>query len=180
MALSAGAAHMVHLCNIWASPWEQCEICHCQRLTLCAHPHIPTTAERNILWLQAWRAPYDSRQNNSRGGERNEDQSIWLSQMLGTAPDQGKNPLCILRGVWESFKLRLPRDVVESPSWRSLEPPGCSSGHPVLDVPVVAVRLDQMDPEVPVNLSQLWLCGGAAWHCTEISTNLQLGSCVHG
>lgn len=39
--LKCWAAHMVHLCNIWASPWKQCEISQCQSQTLCTHPYIP-------------------------------------------------------------------------------------------------------------------------------------------
>lgn len=70
MASSAVAAHMVHLCSIWATPWEQYEICQCQSQALCAHPCIPATGVRRITTTASLRISTWSRTQGATEDEK--------------------------------------------------------------------------------------------------------------
>lgn len=107
MASSAGAAHMVHLCNIWASPWEQCEICQCQSQTLCAHPSIPTSGVRKITITMMLRSSIWSRTKVAPEDEKRIKNKLFPFQRYwGQLQTWVKIPVCRPGGVRDSFKPR--------------------------------------------------------------------------
>lgn len=101
MASSAGAAHMVHLCNIWANPWEQYEICQCQSQTLCAHPCIPTSGVRRITITTSLRSSIWSRTHIATEDEKKLNSKLFGFQILENCRPEWKSQ-CIVQGVYRT------------------------------------------------------------------------------
>lgn len=94
MASSAGAAHMVHLCSIWATPWEQYEICQCQSQALCAHPCIPASGVRRITITISLRSSIWSRTQAATEDEKRIKPKLFSFQRYWELQTRMKVPVC--------------------------------------------------------------------------------------
>lgn len=106
MASSAGAAHMVHLCSIWATPWEQYEICQCQSQALCAHLCIPASGVRRITITTSLRSSIWSKiqqqrirkEWNPKEDEKRMKPKLFGSRRYWRTADLGESPSLWSRG----------------------------------------------------------------------------------
>lgn len=98
MASSAGAAHMVHLCSIWATPWEQYEIRQCQSQTLCSSLHSCKWCKENSYCYKPEEV-HLIQDTSSNRGLVNKPQIIWLSEMLENCRPGWKSQ-CVVQGVY--------------------------------------------------------------------------------